>query len=143
MRSQVNDNFMVSFLTQNIWYLRFKHAKLSLNPLLQELLITLSACRTASARKVTAVLPVRVLGRICSGFVSYSCVALPLLETEWYLYSSYSMSHLRLSDPQTSRIQRAARHCPRLRPVSTNRTSPTRKCATDPVITIRSVAMFF
>ena len=129
-------------LNQNIWYLCFKCAKLILKVLMQELLITLSACKTASARKVTAVLPVRVLGRVCSGFISHSRVALPLLETEWYLYSSYSMSHLRLSDTQTSRIQRAARHCQRLRTVSTSRTSPIRKCAADPVCTVRRVTMF-
>ena len=115
----------------------FKCAKLILNILLQELLITLSACKTASARKVTAVLPVRILGRVFNGFVSHSCVALPLLQTEWYLYSSYSIPHLRLSDLQTSRIQRAARHCQRLRTVSTSRTSPIRKCAVDPVCTTR------
>ena len=108
-----------------------------LNVLLKELLITLSACKTASARKVTAVLPVSVLGRGCSGLTSHSLVALPLLETEWYLYSSYSMSLLRLSDQQTFPIQRVARHCQRLRTVSTSRTLPIRKSAVDPVCMIR------
>lgn len=65
----------------------------------------------------------------CSKCVAHSCLAFSLLETEWYFFASYSISHLHLSDPQISRIQRAARHCQRRRAVSISRTLPIRECA--------------
>lgn len=127
----MNDNLMASLSSQAQGYLCCRPVKLTSSVPLQELLITLSACKTASARKVTAVLPVSIPGECCTKFVAHSCLAFSLFETEWYLLSSYSISHLHLSDPQTSRIQRAARHCQRRRIVSTSRTLPTRECAVD------------